>query len=259
MELKDKIVLITGSTTGIGESTARLCVGEGARVMVHGRHEERAQSLCVELGANAAYTLADLAQAENAAKLVDATIARFGSIDIVVNNAAVTTRSNLETTDAALFDWVIAINLRAPLLIIREAVKVFRKKGKGVVLNVGSINGLSGQPNLLAYSAAKGGLLTMSRNLANSLATDNIRVNHLNVGWVATPNEITLKMTEGMSAGWETRVPPEYAPTGMLLSPDEVARHVLFWISDDSAPANGVVYELEQYSLIGRNVSRVFD
>jgi len=259
MRLKDKIVLITGSTTGIGESTARLCVAEGAKVMVHGRHEERARALCAELGPNAAYTLADLAQVESAAKLVDATIAHFGGLDIVVNNAAVTTRSDLESTDAPMFDWIIAINLRAPLLIIREAAREFRKQGKGVVLNVGSINGLSGEPKLLAYSAAKGGLMTLSRNLANSLATENIRVNHLNVGWVATPNEIALKISEGMGEGWENRVPPEYAPTGMLLTGEEVARHILFWISDDSAPANGVVYELEQYSIIGRNVSKAFD
>jgi len=87
MRLEDKIVLITGSTTGIGEAAARLCVAEGAKVMVHGRNEERANALCAELGPNADYVLADLGQAESAAKLVDATIDRFGSIDIVVNNA----------------------------------------------------------------------------------------------------------------------------------------------------------------------------
>ena len=259
MRLEDKIVLITGSTTGIGEAAARLCVAEGAKVMIHGRNEERAKALCAQLGPNADYVLADLAQAESAAKLVDATMDRFGSIDIVVNNAAVTTRGNLESTDAAAFDWITAINLRAPLLIIREAVREFRRKGGGVVLNIGSVNGLSGEPNLLVYSTAKGGLMTLSRNLANALATEHIRVNHLNVGWVTTPNEIALKIKEGMTPGWENRVPPEYAPTGRLLTPEEVARHILFWISDESAPANGAVYELEQYSMIGRNVSRSFE
>ncbi|MCB0131810.1 MAG: SDR family NAD(P)-dependent oxidoreductase, partial [Caldilineaceae bacterium] len=170
MRLMDKIVLVTGSTTGIGEATARLCVAEGARVMVHGRDEARAQALCAQLGDRSAYVIADLAHPDGPGDLVRATVAHFGTLDAVVNNAAVTTRSNLDTTDAALFDWIVAINLRAPMLVIQAAVEEFRRRGAGVVLNVGSINALAGEPNLLAYSAAKGGLQTMSRNLANALA-----------------------------------------------------------------------------------------
>ena len=83
-------------------------------------------------------------------------------------------------------------------------------------------------------------------------------MNHLNVGWVATPNEIALKEREGLPKGWQHQVPPEYAPIGRLLAPEEVAAHVVFWLSDESAPANGVVYELEQYSLIGRNPAKAF-
>jgi NAD(P)-dependent dehydrogenase (short-subunit alcohol dehydrogenase family) len=259
MRLKDKIVLVTGSTTGIGEATARLCVAEGARVMVHGRNEERAQALCAELGDAAAYVLADLAEADAGPQIVQATLARFGTLDVVVNNAAVTTRGNLDNTDTALFDWIMAINLRSPMFTIQAAVKEFRRKGGGVILNVGSINALAGEPNLLAYSSAKGGLETMSRNLANALASEKIRVNHLNVGWTTSNNEIALKQTEGMRPGWETRVPQEYAPFGRLFTPEQVAQHIVFWISDDSYPANGCVYELEQYSIIGRNVSKAFD
>ena len=259
MRLLDKIVLVTGSTTGIGEATARLCVAEGARVMVHGRDEARAQALCAQLGDRSAYVIADLAHADGPGEVVRATVAHFGTLDAVVNNAAVTTRSNLDTTDAALFDWIVAINLRAPMLVIQAAVEEFRRRGAGVVLNVGSINALAGEPNLLAYSAAKGGLQTMSRNLANALAVEQIRVNHLNVGWVTSANEIALKQSEGMAPGWEERVPVEYAPFGHLLTPAQVAHHIVFWISDESFPANGCVYELEQYSMIGRNVSKAFD
>jgi NAD(P)-dependent dehydrogenase (short-subunit alcohol dehydrogenase family) len=179
-------------------------------------------------------------------------------VDAVVNNAALTTRSNLEGTDAETFDRIVAVNLRAPLLIIRAAVPHFRRLGGGAVVNIGSVNGLSGEPNLLAYSVAKGGLITLTRNVANSHATEKIRVNQLNVGWVTTPNEIALKQREGLPVGWEKNVPPIYAPTGRLLVPDEVAAHIVFWISDESAPANGIVYELEQYTIIGRNVPKDF-
>ena len=107
-----------------------------------------------------------------------------------------------------------------------------------------------------AYSAAKGGLIAVTRNLANSLATERIRINLLNVGWVTTPNEIALKQSEGFPPGWEKNVPEYYAPTGRLLVPEEVASHIVFWLSDSSAPVNGAVYELEQYSNIGRSLHK---
>ncbi|MBX3010352.1 MAG: SDR family oxidoreductase [Caldilineaceae bacterium] len=263
MSLKDKVVLVTGSTTGIGEATARLAVEQGARVMVHGLEADLAQAVCRDLGDAADYLLADLLDPANCAKLVQATVARFGRLDGLVNNAAVTTRSNLESTDAELFDRIIGINLRAPLLLIRAAVSVFRAQAAqgqpgGTIVNIGSINALSGEPNLLAYSASKGGLMTATQNLANALATEKIRVNQLNLGWVTSQNEIALKIREGLPVGWENNVPALYAPTGRLLTPAQVAHHVLFWLSDASAPANGVVYVLEQYAPIGRNPHKAF-
>jgi NAD(P)-dependent dehydrogenase (short-subunit alcohol dehydrogenase family) len=252
--LRNKIILVTGSTTGVGEATARRCVEEGARVMVHGLEEEWARVVCSELGADCAdFLIADLAVAENCARLVGTTVARFGGIDAVVNNAALTTRSTLESTDAAFFDRMIGVNLRAPLLILKAAVSEFRKRGCGTVVNIGSVNALAGQPNLLDYSISKGGLATMTRNLANALATERIRVNQLNLGWVASRNEIALKMSEGLPEGWHRNLPPHLAPRGYILEPHEIAAHVVFWLSEESAPANGVVYELEQFSVIGRN------
>ena len=256
--LGDKVVVVTGSTTGIGEATARQCIAEGAYVMIHGRDEKRAQEVTADLGDNSAYYLGDLAHPQTCEDLITKTVERFGRVDAVVNNAALTTRSNLEGTDAETFDRIVAVNLRAPLLIIRAAVPEFRRLGGGAVVNIGSVNGLSGESNLLAYSVAKGGLITLTRNLANTLATQKIRVNQLSVGWVTTPNEIALKQREGLPEGWETNVPLAYAPTGRLLIPAEVAAHIVFWISDESAPANGIVYELEQYTMIGRNLPKDF-
>ena len=257
--LKNKVLLITGSTTGIGEASARLAVAQGAQVMLHGLEEELAQQVQRDLGDQVRYVIADLIEPANCVKVVEATLAAFGRLDGVVNNAAVVTRSNLESTDAATFDRIIGINLRAPILIIREAVNAFRAQGGGgAIVNIGSINALAGEPNLLAYSASKAGLLTATRNLANALATERIRVNQLNLGWVTTPNEIALKIREGLSEGWEQNVPSHFAPSGKLLTPAEVAHHVIFWVSDASAPANGVDYVLEQYSPIGRNPHKAF-
>jgi NAD(P)-dependent dehydrogenase (short-subunit alcohol dehydrogenase family) len=257
--LKDKVVLVTGSTTGIGEAIARRCVAEGARVMLHGLEEDLAEAVQRDLGADvAAYTIADLSQVANCAALVEATVDRFGALHAVVNNAASTARSNLETTTPDLFDHIIAVNVRAPLFIIQAALPHFRVQGGGTVLNIGSKNALSGEPNLLAYSVAKGGLATMTRNLANAHGTEKIRVNQINPGWVTTSNEIALKIREGLPEGWEEDVPALYAPFGRLFTPQQVANHAVLWISDQSAPASGVVFELEQYSPYGRNPSKAF-
>ena len=251
--LEGKIVLVTGSTTGIGEATARLCVAEGARVMIHGRSEDRARALQEELGDAAAYVLGDVGDPAVCELAVRETVDRFGAIHCISNNAALTWRATLAETDAETFDRMIAVNLRAPILVIRAAQSHFLQQGFGTVVNIGSVNALCGQPNLLPYSAAKGGLATATRNMANALADNRIRVNQLNVGWVTSPNEIALQQSEGMPTGWEKQVPATYAPTGRLLVPEEVAEHVVFWLSDRSAPANGCVYELEQYSVIGRS------
>lgn len=255
MQLENKVALVTGSTTGIGEAIARRCLEEGARVLLHGREEEggAAAPLLQHWGERAAFCAAQLENPQECEALVAAAIERFGALDILVNNAAAITRSNLETTDAATFDYTIAVNVRAPLLLVRAALPHFRKSGGGCVLNIGSVNAYCGEANQLAYSISKGALMTLSRNLADAHASENIRVNHLNPGWVLTPNEYALKQREGLPADWPTRVPPAFAPSGRILSPDEVAHFALAFLSDGGGPVSGAVVELEQYPIIGRN------
>lgn len=251
--LSGKTILVTGSTTGIGAAVARRCAAEGARVMVHGLEEEPARQVSAALGPEAAYVVADLLDPESPARIVDAVLARFGRLDGLVNNAALTTRSRLETTDAACFDRIVGVNLRAPLLLIRAALPHFRRQGGGAVLNIGSINAYCGEPNLLAYSISKGGLMTMTRNLADAHAAEQIRINQLNVGWTLTENERRLRQAEGLAEGWETRLPVAYAPAGRLFRPEEVAAHAVFWLSDAAGPVSGAVVDLEQRPVIGRN------
>lgn len=114
-------------------------------------------------------------------------------------------------------------------------------------------NAYCGEAVFLVYSMTKAGLMTMTRNLADTLGQEKIRVNQLNVGWTTTPNEIALKIKEGLPDDWYHHVSPTFAPTGKLLTPDNVAEHCLFWMSDKSSPASGCVLEVEQYPLIGRN------
>lgn len=254
--VKDKVVLVTGSTTGIGEFIARRVVAEGGGVMVHGRSEPRAVELADELGDSAAYTLGDLQDPDVAHELVEATIDRFGRLDGLVNNAALLTRSNLETTSVELFDRLVAVNMRAPMLLTQAAVDHFRTQQGGVIVNVGSINALGGERNLLVYSMTKGAMQTMTRNLSAYLAHEGIRINQINVGWTLTDNEKEIKIQDGLKEGWWNEIPPQHAPSGRIFSPEEIAAHVVFWLSDMAGPVNGSVLEIEQYPMVGQNPTK---
>ncbi len=253
MTLTGKTALITGSTTGIGEAIARRFAAEGARVMAHGLDAEQGEAHAKSLPHDAAFTRADLSDPAQCEALIQTTLARFGRLDILVNNAALTTRSTLETTDAAFFDGMMAVNVRAPLLLIRALLPHWRAQGGGVALNIGSVNAYCGEAGLLAYSVSKGALMTLTRNLADAHAGENIRVNQLNLGWTLTPNEYALKIRDGLPPDWPDTLPPTTAPAGRLLRPEEIAHYALAFVSDAGGPITGAVVDLEQYPVIGRN------
>jgi NAD(P)-dependent dehydrogenase (short-subunit alcohol dehydrogenase family) len=254
--LRDKVILVTGSTTGIGEALVRLFAREGARVMIHGRRKEAAQKLAAELGESASFVTGALEDPEVPQMLVAETVARFGRIDGLVNNAAAITHGTIEDTDQESFDLTVAINLRAPLFLIQAALPHFRKQGGGRVLNIGSINSYCGERILLAYSISKGGLTTLTRNLADAHATEHIQINQLNVGWTLTPNEYALKMRDGLPSDWPTRLPKSVAPSGRIHSPEEVALAAIYFLSDEAALINGAILDVEQYPVIGRNPTK---
>jgi NAD(P)-dependent dehydrogenase (short-subunit alcohol dehydrogenase family) len=253
MRLKNKVILVTGSTTGIGEGMVRLFASEGAQVMIHGTREDAARRLAADIGERVSFVIGSLDDPAVPTRLIAATIDQFGRIDGLVNNAAAIARGNLDNTDVAAFDRTIAINLRAPFLLIQAALPHFRKQGGGRVLNIGSMNGYCGESNQFAYSISKGGLMTLTRNLADAHGAEGLRVNQFNVGWTLTPNEYELKKKEGLPDDWPTKIPRTYAPSGRLLSPEDIAWASVFFLSDEAALINGAILDVEQYPLIGRN------
>jgi len=256
MRLKDKVILVTGSTTGIGEGMARLFSREGAKMVIHGTRKDAAVKLAGEIekqGGEAMVLIGPLDDPAVPARLIAETIAHYGRLDGLVNNAAATTRGNLETTDAAEFDRIIGINVKAPFLLIQAALPHFRNQGGGRVLNIGSINSYSGERNLFAYSISKGGLTTLTRNLADAYGSEGLRVNQLNVGWTLTPNEYDLKKKEGMADDWPAKLPKVFAPSGRLLSPEDIAWAALYFLSDEAPLVNGGILDFEQFPVVGRN------
>jgi NAD(P)-dependent dehydrogenase (short-subunit alcohol dehydrogenase family) len=249
-------VLITGSVSGIGKATARRALACGAQVVIHGIDQAAADAVCAELGAAFAVS-GDLSDPAVPGMLIDQIIEKFGCIYGIVNNAANTGRSELDNTTVELFDNMMAVNVRAPLMLIQAAIPHMTETGGGRIVNIGSVNAWCGERNLLAYSISKGALLTLTRNLGDSLGPMGIRVNQVNPGWVLTDNEIKIKRAEGMPDDWPKRLPVTTAPSGGLIDPDELAATVCFFLSDLAPRVSGTVMDYEQYPVIGRNPPKV--
>lgn len=254
MRLQDKVILITGSTTGIGKAIALRCVREGARVVLHGLEVDLAEEVLSALPPGSAVAHVEDLSAEGCPqRLVDLALRTFGRLDGLVNNAALIGTGDVRTSDAALFQRMFQVNTVAPFLLIQAALPHLAA-ARGAVLNIGSVNAYAGEPNLLPYSVSKGALTTLTRNLGDALhRLHGVRVNQLNPGWVLTENETRRKRAHGLRDDWYADLPRAYAPSGRLLSPDEIAASAIPWLSDELGPVSGSVVELEQYPIIGRN------
>lgn len=254
MRLKDKVIIITGSTTGIGKAMAKRCVKEGANVVINGLDEEEGKALISDLGKEKAVLhIEDITHPECPKNLVDAALQAFNRLDAVVNNAAWVASSNIHTTDIALLKKVIEVNTIAPFALIKAALPHLSKV-RGCVLNIGSVNAYSGEPNLLAYSMSKGALMTMTRNLGDILfREERVRVNQINPGWVLTETEIARKRQHGLAEDWYKKLPAVYAPGGRIFYPEEMAAAAIYFLSDECGPVSGQVMDVGQYPFIGRN------
>jgi len=181
VRLENKVVIVTGSTTGIGKAIAQACVAEGGRVVIHGLEKELGEDVVSSIGKDKSILhIEDLSVDGAPQRLVDLAIKTFGSLHAVVNNAAAVVSSNIHTTDLGFFRKVLEINTLAPFAMIKAALPYLRES-RGCVLNIGSVNAWSGEPNLLAYSVSKGALMTLTRNLGDTLhREDGVRVNQIN-------------------------------------------------------------------------------
>jgi NAD(P)-dependent dehydrogenase (short-subunit alcohol dehydrogenase family) len=240
--LDGQVAIVTGASSGIGSRLATTLAAAGARVVLAARRLDRLEQLAAQLP-NAVAVRCDMADDADIAALVDATLARHGRVDVVVNNAGVTDTVPAEYEDPALFRQVVAVNLTAPFVLAQRAAVPMLERGSGSIINIASILGMRGVGQIpqAGYTASKGGLINLTRELAAQWARRGVRVNAIAPAWF--PSEMTQeKMFEDEGAvRWMRRRTPMGRP-GEL---PELDGAVLFLAGPASRYVTGVVLPVD--------------
>lgn len=232
-DFSGKTVLVTGGTKGIGFAIAAAFLAAGARVAVCGRQEPDA--VAAGAGRSAEFFACDVRDAGAASALVSDVAARFGRLDVLVNNAGGSPDADAATVSPRFFEKIVALNLLAPFYVAQPANKVMQAQSSGgVILNIGSVSGMDPQPGTAAYSTAKAGLLTLTRALALEWSP-KVRVNHLTVGLIKTdPATVTAVYGEDGGAALSSVI-----PMGRMAEVSDVTNACLFLASDQASYITG--------------------
>ena len=243
MRLQDKVALVTGAASGFGAEIARVFAKEGAKVAIVDLNEDGAKSLSGEIGKATLPIKCDVSSAADVRNAVQATCARFGRLDIVVNNAGTSHKNKpmLDVTESE-FDRVFAVNVKSLFHMAQAAVPIMRAQGSGSLLNVGSTAGLRPRPGLTWYNGSKGAVNLLTKSMAIELAPDKIRVNCLAPVAGETPLLPTFLGTDSpeVRAKFIATI-----PLGRFSKPSDVAAAALFLSSDEAEFLTGVVLEVD--------------
>lgn len=235
--LADRVAVVTGSTDGIGLATARKLAELGASVVINSRTEGRADAVARALsgeGMRAAAVAADLGSAGGAEQLIAGAVAAFGTVDVLVNNAGMPSVAAAEELRAEDWRAVLELNLTAPFLCAQAAGRIMLAKGRGVIVNVGSIFSGLGMPGRVAYSASKHGLDGITATLGVEWGSRGVRVVSVNAGYTATA---LVKRTMA-AGGFSDDDIARRTPLGRLATPAEIANAIAFVVSDDASFVN---------------------
>lgn len=243
MDFSGAAVLVTGGTSGIGAAIARAFGEAGASVLLSGRDAARGGEVAAGIaggGGTAEFLAADVTDPEACGRLVQAILARFGRLDVLVNNAGIIHRATAEETTDAQWRETMAVNLDAAFYMSRAAIPAIREQGGGAIVNIASDWALVGGERGVAYCASKGGMLLMTKAMALDHAHENIRVNAVCPTDIDTPmldaefEAAGIGKAEGLAGVADT------IPMGRVGAPEDVARAVLFLASDQAGFITGI-------------------
>jgi NAD(P)-dependent dehydrogenase (short-subunit alcohol dehydrogenase family) len=235
---RDRGVIVTGGTSGIGAETCRRLVAEGARVLICGRSLQRGEQLVRELGPAAAFLAVDQTEAGSGERIVAHAAAAFGRVDALVNCAALDHTGDLLATPLAEVRELFDVNVFAALDVLQAAGRTMRSSGGGAIVNVTSRLASIGVPTMALYSASKGALLALTRAAAVELAPHGVRVNAVAPGMTRTPLFDAWIAEQDDPAAAERGVTAAI-PQGRLATPAEVAAAIAYLASDEAAHVTG--------------------
>jgi len=248
--LEGRHFIVTGGTQGLGRGIALHLSKEGAAgLVICGRNMENGQAAAVEIsqtGCSCEYVQADLSREKDCRKVVQQAVQQYGRVDGLVNAAGLTNRGTIEDTTVELWDLLFNVNARAPFILIQEVVRFMKAKSiQGSIVNIISDCAHGGYPFLTAYSASKGALATLTKNVAYALRCDRIRVNGICIGWMYTPHEHQVQVESGQPENWLELVEKD-KPFKRLLRPQDVAYLTAYLLSDRSEMMTGSLIDFDQ-------------
>lgn len=246
MRLKDKVAVVTGAASGFGDAISKRYAAEGAAVLVADLNEAGAEAVAQaisEAGGKAVAAKADVAQADQAAAMVEAAVSAFGGLDILVNNAGVPQRAmKFQDVDEATIDRLFAVNVKSWLFTTRAALPHLIERGGGSIVNTASVAGLRPRPGAAWYNASKAAACSLTLTMAAELGPKNIRVNALCPVAAETPlfAEVVGEITDEARARFVQGI-----PLGRLATPEDVAAAAVYLASDEAAFMNGVLLPID--------------
>ena len=241
MKLEGKVAIVTGATSGMGRSTAVLFAKEGAKVVVTGRNEERAQAVVDEIkgnGGEAIYVIVDASNVEDCKKIFYATIEAFGTVDILVNNAGMLSMSPLLEVSIEEWNKVFAVNVTSALYLTQLCAPVMKEKGKGVIVNVASVASYAAHHGFAAYISSKHAMAGLSKSMAWELGPE-IRVNAI------APGAIHTAMVDSIGGPSVLQGMIDNCPCKRVGQPEDIAGAALFLASDDCTFLTGQIIKVD--------------
>jgi NAD(P)-dependent dehydrogenase (short-subunit alcohol dehydrogenase family) len=242
MRLKNKNTIITGSGAGIGRATALRFAEEGAKVMIvdiNGEDADKTARMLQKAGGQAEHQQADVSDPKAVERVVEATVSSFGSIQVLVNNAAAFVFGKIEETTAEDWQKVLGVNIIGYANMVQAVLPYLRANGAGAIVNVASVSSFIAQPAFVPYNTSKGGIMQMTRCLALDLAEDNIRVNGVCPGAIFTQGSADHMKFIGVSEAEGKKMFGQDAPMKRMGEPVEIANGILFLASDEASFVTG--------------------
>jgi NAD(P)-dependent dehydrogenase (short-subunit alcohol dehydrogenase family) len=245
------IAIVTGGTQGLGLAIAKRLAQEGARgIVISGRNSEKGEGAAKNVrtaGTDCLFVKADVSIADDCYRLVDTALKQFGSVSGLVNSAGTADRGTLLDTSLELWDRHFNTNARGPFLTMQGVVRHLIETGKpGSMVNIISMAAHCGQSYLTPYSASKGALATLTKNVANAYAAKRIRCNGILIGWMDTPGEsATQQKFHSVGEDWLAKAEAAQ-PMGQLVKPEQVAGLVAYLLSPESSIMTGALVDYDQ-------------